>query len=167
MVVFGLTFLVWWPLGWGTYFDRGHQLPHLPRNRVLLSRNQQTEVRYILDLMDRYPECVFITRNIKVSNSGKPAFLWGWFGRQVRMDLFEEKPGETLEAVANENVPESPCVLFYYGLDCNKVRGDCCLAQTENRPVLEEHLLENLQYTDFHGTDAHPSQIRLAVLWVR
>jgi hypothetical protein len=100
-------------------------------------------------------------------NPDQPTFLWGWFGRQVRMDLFEEKPGETLEAVANEYVPESPCVLFYYGLDCNKESGDCCAAQTENRPVLEDHLLDDLQYTDFHEADAHPPVIRLAVLWVR
>jgi hypothetical protein len=167
LVLLGLTFLVWSPLGWGAYFDRGHQLPQLPRNRVLLSRNQQTEVRYLMDLMDRYPECVFITRNIKFLSAGEPTFLWGWFGKQMRMDLFEDKPGETLEAVANEYVPDSPCVLFYFGLDCNKDSGDCCAAHIENRLVLEENQLENLQYTDFHEADSHPPKIRLAVLWVR
>jgi len=167
LVAFGLTFLVWWPLGWGVHFDRGHQLPQLPQKRVLLSRNQQTEVRFLLDLIDRYPKCVFMTRNIKYEDSSRPTYYWGWFGKETRMDLFEEKPEETPEAAAAEHVPDAACVLFYYGLDCNKQSGDRCRAQTENLPVVEEHLLESLQYTDFHGNDSYPEKIRLAVMRVR
>jgi len=165
--LFGLTFLLWWPLGWGVYFDRGHRLPGIPSSRALLSRNQQTEVRYMLDLMDRYPECLFMTRNMKYAGDGKLTYYWGWFGKQVRMDLFEEKPGETPEAAAAEFAPDRACVLFYYGLDCNKQSGDRCQSQIEGRPLVEERRLESLDYTEFHGNDSYPPSIRLAVLRVK
>jgi hypothetical protein len=166
-VLLGLTFLVWWPPGWGGYFDSGHDLENLPRNRLLLSRNQQTEVRYLLDLMDRYPDCAFLTRAIKYENPGKPRYLWGLFGKSVRTDLFFQEEGESLDRVVANRAADSRCVLFYYGLDCNKTSGDRCREQIEGRPVVEERLLEDLQYTDYHGCDSHPPTIRLGVFRVR
>ncbi len=165
-VLLGLLFLAWCPWGWGGYFDAGHDLPSLPRNRLLLSRNQQTEVRYLLDLMDRYPECAFLTRTIKHDDRGRPRYLWGLFGKKVRTDLFLQNEGETLYDVAASRTADHPCVLFYYGLDCQKESGDGCRAEIENRPVVEEHRLENLQYTDYHGGDSHPAVIRLGVFRV-
>lgn len=166
-VLLGLTFLIWWPPGWGGYFDSGHELENLPRSRLLLSRNQQTEVRYLLDLMDRYPECAFITRTIKYGNQGKPGYIWGLFGKKVRTDLFYHQEGETLDQVAAERAAEYPCALFYHGLDCNKQSGDRCREQIENLQMVEEHLLSDLPYTDFHGKDSHPPIIRLAVFWAK
>lgn len=166
-VLFGLTFLLWWPMGWGVYFDRGHELPGVSRSRVLLSRNQQTEVRYMLDLMDRYPDCLILTRTIKHDDYGKPQYLWGLFGKREQMDLFSQKKGETLEQVAAERAAGSHCVLFYYGLDCLKGTGDRCRTQIENRPVVEERRFDDLPYTDFHGGDSYPPIIRLGVYRVK
>ena len=166
-VVLGLLFLVWWPPGWGGHFNEGHDLPGLPHQRLLMSRNQQTEVRYMLDLMDRYPDCAFITRTIKHDDVGKPQYLWGLFGKKVRTDLFFQKPGETLWQVSQDRAPANPCVFFYYGLDCQKQTGDGCREEIKNRAVLEEHQLKDLPYTDYHGGDSHPPIIRLAVLRVR
>jgi len=165
--VLGLTFLVWWPPGWGGYFDSGHELENLPRKCMLLSRNQQTEVRYLLDLMDRHPECIFLTRTIKYENPDEPRYIWGLFGRKVRTELFYQAEGDTLDGVAAAHAGRDACVLFYYGLDCNKRSGDRCREQIEGRPLVEEHLLDNLQYTDFHGEDSHPDQIRLGVFRVK
>jgi hypothetical protein len=140
----------------------------MSHSRVLLSRNQQTEVRYMLDLMDRYPDCVFVTRTMKYGDGRELTYFWGRFGKAVRLDLFPQKEGETLEEVVAGHVPAGPCVLFYHGLDCNKVSGDHCREQISPRAVVEERLLENLQYSfDHHGVGTHGPVIRLGVFSVR
>ncbi len=160
---------VWQAPGPGEIFRRAQQLPGLTRAHFLLGWNQQTEVRYLLDLVDRYPSCVFLAKTVESTWAGdeRRGYLWTAFGRSL--PRYREAPavGGSLERVAAELAAEAPCVLFYRSLDCDLVGTDGCRAETEGRVALEEQVLENLPYSDIREYGAHRPEIHLGVYRVR
>ncbi len=147
------------------FFGRRQQLPGVPTGEAFLARNQQTEVRYLLDLVARYPRCVFIAKTPQASHASdtRTGYRWAAFGRPLRRLIEKEDAGGGLEQLATELAPESPCVLFYRSLDCDLVGLDGCRAETNGRTPLEERVLENLPYSEIYEYGAHRPEIRLGV----
>jgi hypothetical protein len=154
------------------FFGRGHQLFAADGPPVitavagaLLARNEQTEVRYMLDLIGRYPTCVFLVRAMEAGAAfdTQAGYRWAAFGRPVsQYREFPPTVGDLPQAAA-QVAPDADCVLFYRSLDCNLVAADGCTAETQGRTALEEQVLESLPYSDVPEYGAHRPEIRLGV----
>jgi hypothetical protein len=158
------TFPAWNPFP-REFFGRRHQLPGVPTAETFLARNQQTEVRYLLDLVARYPRCVFVVKTARAGFTSDTAtgYRWSAFGKLVPHYGETETAGGSVEQIASELAPDSPCVLFYRSLDCDLVGLDGCTAETDGRALLEERVLENLPYSEIYEYGAHRPQIHLGV----
>jgi hypothetical protein len=156
---------VWQAAGPKEIFRRRQALPGVATPGFLLSWNQQTEVRYLLDLVARFPECVFPARSAPTVWVADPRTRYRWllFGGPVRAFSEIADAGEPLERVAERAAPGAPCVLFYRSLDCNLLDADGCEPQIQGRRPLEERLLENLPYNDVTEYGPHRAEVRLGV----
>lgn len=165
VVLLALSMTAWQPLGPREIFGRRHDLPGLATAVPLLGRNQQTEVRYLLDLVTRYPHCAFLTKTTwdEATLDRPTRYRWSVFGGVV--PYYQEKlhEGETPEQAATELARGASCVLFYRGLDCDLLDTDGCRPETNGRAALEERVLENLPYSDISSYGAHRAEIRLGV----
>jgi hypothetical protein len=165
LLLLGMSLLIWQPAGWPEPFVRRHDLIGIVTPALLLSRNQQTEVRYLLDLTARYPHCVFLTKTVQAEHAGdaRSGYRWTLFGRPLRSTRDVPGPISDLEESARQLAPEAPCLLFYRGLDCNLVGFDGCGGETRGRAPLEERVFENLPYSDTRAYGVHTPEIHLAV----
>jgi hypothetical protein len=164
VLVLVATFPAWNPLP-REFFGRRQQLPGLSTPEAFLARNQQTEVRYLLDLVARYPRCVFVVKMPRADCTSDPktGYRWSAFGQVVRHYSETEDAGRGVDQIASQLAPGSPCVLFYRSLDCDLVGLDGCRAETNGRVPLEERVLENLPYSEIYEYGAHRAQIHLGV----
>jgi len=157
------------PFGPKESFGRRQQLPGVAPAAPLLGWNQQTEVRYLLDLVARHPTCVFVVKTVDAGwvRDPRSGYRWAVFGAAV--PRFRDMPdhGESAEQVAQALAPGAPCMLFYRSLDCNLVGFDDCRSETQGRVALEEQVLENLPYSDIGSYGAHRAEIRLGVYPLR
>lgn len=147
------------------FFGRRQQLPGVSTAEPFLARNQQTEVRYLLDLVARYPRCVFVAKTPRAESAGdtQGGFRWLVFGMPVSRLAETEDAGGSAERIAAELAPGAPCLLFYRSMDCDLVGFDGCDAETAGRTPLEERTLENLPYSEIYEYGAHRPEIRLGV----
>lgn len=150
------------------FFGRRQQLPGVTTADAFLARNQQTEVRYLLDLVARYPRCVFVAKTPRADSAFDPSTGYRWlaFGTLVR-ELAEKEDasggGDQLHRIVAELAPDAPCVLFYRSMDCDLVGFDGCTVETDGRIPLEERVLENLPYSEIYEYGAHRAEIHLGV----
>ncbi|MCK6556218.1 DUF2079 domain-containing protein [Candidatus Binatia bacterium] len=160
-----LSMTVWQPLGPRELFGRRQRLPGIADAIPLLAVNQQTEVRYLLDLVTRYPECVFLAKAPRSESVGVEVAGARWAAFGAPLPYFREVPdaGMGLDAVAREIAPSTACVLFYRSLDCSLVEFDGCRAETEGRAAVEERVLENLPFSDIGSYGAHRAEVVLGV----
>jgi len=116
----------------------------------LLDRNQQREVRYLLDLGDRYPDCVFITRVSARDRVAPRVEEWQLlaFGGTLPEPVVLQDSGGRIEAQVHLP-PElrSSCLLFYRGLDCNLREGDGCVESFAG--------MKELEYMEFPSAPYH------------
>src|SRR6185369_8501621 len=147
------------------FFGRRQELPGVATAGVFLARNQQTEVRYLLDLVDRYPRCVFVAKTARADfrSDTKSGYRWSAFGKLVPELREKDDAGASAEQMAGDLAPQSPCVLFYRSMDCDLVGLDDCRRETDGKVPLEERVLENLPYSEIYEYGAHRPEIRLAV----
>ena len=165
LLLLGLSMLAWQPFGPRETFGRRHHVPGLTSPEPLLGRNLQTEVRYVLDLVRRYPSCVFLVKAQRDESrlDGPPRYRWGAFGAPVREFKEMLDTGESPEQVAANLVPGAACVLFYRSLDCDLVDSDGCQAETHGRVALEERVVGDLPYSDISEYGEHRAEIHLGV----
>jgi hypothetical protein len=156
---------VWQAAGPKEIFRRRQHLPGVTTPGFLLSWNQQTEVRYLLDLVARFPECVFLTKSTRTVwvADRRTGYRWLVFGGPVRSYRQIVDTGSSLEQIAEQAAPGAACVLFYRSLDCNLLNSDGCEDAIQGRMPLEEHVLENLPYNDITEYGAHRAELRLGV----
>lgn len=163
LLLLALAMTAWQPLGPRELFGRRQDLPGVASLAPLLARNQQTEVRYLLDLVRRRPQCVLLMKRPEAEtvDGDQARSRWVAFGAPLPRVLEMVNGGETLERVAAALVPEARCVLFYRSLDCSFASGDDCSAEIQGRPVVEEIMLDNLEYNDPDSYGLHRAEIRL------
>lgn len=144
---------------------RRHQLLGLTTNGPLLGRNKQTGARYLLNLVERYPRCTFLTKTVRAQAELEPhtGYRWVAFGAAAVHHQEANYAGESLEEIATQLVPGAACVLFYRSLDCDLSVFDGCRAETQGRVPIEERVLENLPYSDIGEYGAHRAEIRVGV----
>jgi hypothetical protein len=165
VLLLAMTLSVWQVSGPAESFGRRHKVIGMVTPSLLLSRNQQTEVRYLLDLTARYPDCVFLTKTVVSGHEGdeRTGYRWTLFGLPLRSTRDLPAPVDDPGQSARRLVPDAPCLLFYRGLDCNLVGFDDCDSEARGRSPLEERVFENLPYSDPRDYGVHRPEIHLAV----
>ena len=160
-----MTFPFWQAAGPKEIFRRRQQLPGLSQTGLLLAWNQQTEVRYLLDLLARYPDCVFLAKTTQTTwvADSKTGAQWELFGRPIPQYREIQVPGGTLEQIAAQAAPAASCVFYYRSLDCDLVGFEGCEIETAGRTPLEERVFEDLPYNDITEYGAHRAEVRLAI----
>lgn len=157
-----LSVSAWQPLGPREIFGLRQHLPGLATPIPLLARNQQSEVRYLLDLVGRHPECTFLIRTPDIGrvSDGPRGYRWSAFGGGVPSTETSDR-GQSAGEAAAALAPDATCVLFYRSLDCNLVGVDDCRGVVGDT-ALEERVLPNLPYSDVLSYGEHVPEIRLA-----
>ena len=118
------------PVAAGNSSAAGSSCPACRPAEVFLARNQQTEVRYLLDLTARYPRCVFVAKTPRADTrpTPRPATA-GWRSERPLRRLDREGGcsggGRSIRS-RRSWLPTSPCVLFYRSMDCDLVGFDGC-----------------------------------------
>jgi hypothetical protein len=145
-------------------FRRRQELAGLSQTSFLLAWNQQTEVRYLLDLVARHPQCVFVAKTTQTTwvADRRTGSQWALFGHPLARYREIDGSGGTLEEVGAHAALEARCVLYYRSLDCDLLAFEGCGPEVEGRVPLEERVFENLPYSDIAEYGAHRPEIRLA-----
>ncbi|MEO8601954.1 MAG: hypothetical protein ABI629_05205 [bacterium] len=170
LLLLALGLAVWQPLGTRELFGRHQHLPGMTAAEPLLGRNQQSEVRYLLDVVRRYPTCALLAKSpyADTVSTTTPRYRWVAFGAPLPRPLEQPHNGEAPETLARALLPDAPCVLFYRSLDCNLTETDGCIPELRGRQPIEELALENLPYSDIRSYGAHRAELHLGlypVLW--
>lgn len=118
---------------------------------LLLERNKQVAVRYLLDATASQPDCVFVARvsSRPESRSTPPLDRWVFFGWPLVHPISVPAQGQTLTSAIRYTVREGTCVLYYRSMDCNLLRahGECEADLLEAR-ALDRRSIRSRPYSD-------------------
>lgn len=122
------------------YFARPAYDLHGAWSQVLLDRNPQREVRHLLALTERNPECVFVTRVVRIDADPTVIehYQYGVFGKPVPEPVFVDEDAMTLDEVVARHARGASCVRLYYGSDCNLTTSDRCETFVAGRRRIDE-----------------------------
>jgi hypothetical protein len=109
--------------------------------QLLLDRNTQREVRYLMALTENNPQCVFVGRAID-DRHGDPtaATEYGYvlFGAPLAEPIEVSEKEISLEDLIARYASGAACVRLYYGGDCNLTFGDRCKQFVAGRRLVDE-----------------------------
>jgi hypothetical protein len=114
---------------------------HLDRgfSQVLLDLNTQREVRYLMTLTEKNPQCVFIGRVVDdQSDLSQPRYSYLAFGTPISYPAVVPEKDTRLEDVVAQFAGGASCVRLYYGGDCNLTFTDRCTDFIAGRRLVEE-----------------------------
>jgi hypothetical protein len=126
-------------------------VPRLSPATLVLDRNQQREVRYLLELEGRFPDCALVTKVARRPNDpDRPLAPHEYdlvaFGRPLS-GMIPLPHGDRGLAAAAATLPTPvSCALFYRGLDCNLTHGDRCADELRDLPVVDERTFGSAPY---------------------
>ncbi len=118
---------------------------------VLINRNMQYEIQFLLESVARFPDCVFITSVAQRSSASYNAsrFVTVVFGQRFPAPMIIQKNSESLSEIltgVSGNPPQ--CVLFYSGLDCQLDHPSQCESFTSQSELIDEKVFLNRPYCD-------------------
>ena len=120
--------------------------------QLLLDRNTQREVRYLMSLVEHNPECVFVGRVVQ-DDHGDPKvgtqYSYAVFGAPIPQPVVMPETTMALSAVIAEYADKARCVRLYFGGDCNLNFTDRCAAFVEGRRLLDEERFWSRPYNNF------------------
>ncbi len=154
------------PLNGNPLINRHLQSSESEESLLLIDRNLQREVQYLLDLTTRYPQSLFISR-VTASDHGQDRgniFYTMLFGGTLDSAIIIRQSDQRLSEVAQNNVTKKfQSVLFYHGLDCNLDHGPGCSDAAEQGRLIEEKVFSSLPYNDPDERGGYAPEIRLQV----
>jgi len=148
----------------------------------LITRNHQIEARYLVNALDKRPECgwtarVAVQRRARRDNQGREFAMsnvfFGWFdenGRRVWKTLVDPLPSpgqsrpprHTPDSSQSPHWPAKPCFRHFSGLSCALEGGEGCSADAGHaeEQTLSAHADE---YNTHHGDRRSPFVLRTEV----
>jgi hypothetical protein len=143
----------------------GPSTPYRAPTQWLISRDQQIALRFLVDVVDRNPDCVLVTKVARDERSDGSIRKWDfvYFGGLLgRPHILPESSGEPVD-VALTLAPGASCVLFYRGLDCNLLDGDLCAGHVSPKHAVELRSYDSRTYSDPLEYGEHARTIKLGV----
>jgi hypothetical protein len=119
-------------------------------SQLLLDRNTQREVRHLVALTEKNPQCVFVGRVIGNNAHRELPVEWfyGIFGASVADPIFVSEKEAPLGDVIARYVAGASCVRLYYGGDCNLKDGDRCTQFIAGRRRIDEERFWSRPYNN-------------------
>jgi hypothetical protein len=118
--------------------------------QIFLDRDTQREARFLVELTERNPECVFVGRSI--IDLGDPKdntqYYYIVFGAPLREPIVVPERDAALADVIARYAPAASCVRLYYGHDCNLTFGDRCTAFIAGHRLIDERRFWALPYNN-------------------
>jgi hypothetical protein len=108
--------------------------------QLLLDRNTQKEVRHLLALTGRNPECVFVGRVLRGEGDFRhnPQYEYAIFGGPIAQPIFVSERQAQIDDVVAQHAAGASCVRLHYGGDCNVRLGDGCKDFIAGRRLIDE-----------------------------
>lgn len=109
-------------------------------SQLMLDRNAQREVRHLLALTAKNPQCVFVARVVEDHGSARlaPQYDYVVFGAPVSQPISVPEKEAQLEDVIARYASGAACVRLYFGGDCNLNFADRCERFIAGRRRIEE-----------------------------
>jgi len=167
-VGFLMTWLTRPPPGIPEFYLRPHYDANGGFAQVLLNLNTQREVRHLLQVTEKNPECVFIGRVIEsYAHPELPiTYAYAVFGKPVPRPLFVSEKDTKLEDVVARLAPGASCVRLYYGGDCNLTGADRCTQFIAGRRLIDEERFWSRIYNNpFDYGYAEPEVVLATYAW--
>jgi len=121
-------------------------------SQLLLDRNTQREVRYLMALTENNPQCVFVGRVVR-DDRGE---LWTAtqydyviFGTPIAQPILVPEKDAQLDDVIARYASGASCVRLYYGGDCNLTFTDRCDQFIAGRQRVDEQRFWSRPYNSF------------------
>ena len=151
----------------GPQIERGGpaRAPHATTGDVLMSRDVQIETRTLVELVERYPSCVFVTRAVRGEQVDEriTTFTYLTFGADLSRPLvaLETRGPASMQAI--RHMLGDRCGLFYQGLDCNRLASVDCAAESHGLVPVWEQVFAGRPYAAIQHSGGYLPQIRLAL----
>jgi hypothetical protein len=133
--------------------------------QLLLERDTQREVRYLLTLTEKDPQCVFIARVVR-DDQGDPKvatqYTYVLFGVPVAQPIIVPEAEGQLGEVIARYAPSASCVRLYYGSDCNLTFTDGCTRFIEGRRLVNENRFCSRPYNNPRESGVSTPEVVLA-----
>jgi hypothetical protein len=119
--------------------------------QLLLDRNTQREGRYLLEITEKNPACVFVGRTLKVRSDPMepPEYKYVLFGGPIAdgpISVPEDEAG--LDEVIQRHAAGATCVRLYFGGDCNLTFTDRCTRFVAGRRLVDERRFWSRPYNN-------------------
>ena len=120
--------------------------------QLLLDRNTQREVRYLMTLTERNPQCAFVGRVVQ-DDHGDPRvatqYSYAVFGAPFSQPIMVPERAMRLAEVISRYASNVSCVRLYYGGDCNLSFTDRCAAFVAGHRLIDEERFWSRPYNNF------------------
>ncbi len=147
-----LILAVFVPLPWGAVYiaDWSDSLNYYAVDEMPMQRNMQREARYLMELTEAHPDCVFVTHMMpnKLFQNDPQAARLMLFGLSLPKPIIMKKSDTDLKAFIKSKVPLARCAYFYESLDCNMNYADDCRKETTNLKKIDSRRFASRQYVD-------------------
>jgi hypothetical protein len=136
-------------------------------SQLLLDRNTQKEVRHLLTLTEKNPQCVFIGRVIRDQGNFRldPHYDYVAFGGPVSAPVFASQEATRLEDFIARHAGDAACVRLHYGSDCNVRFGDRCKEFVAGRRLIDEERFWSRPYNSNPWDTGAPEIILATYAW--
>lgn len=136
-------------------------------SQLLPDRNVQREVRHLLSLAERNPQCVFVGRVLRDQGDfrNNPTYDYAVFGAPIASPIFIAEKEAALDEVVGRHAAGASCVRLHYGSDCNVRLGDGCKAFIAGRRLIEEERFWSRPYNSNPWDEGAPEIILATYAW--
>jgi len=139
--------------------------PHGGFAQLLLDRNTQREVRYLMALTENNPQCVFVGRVVQ-DDHGDPKVATQYsylvFGARVSQPVVVPENAMPLSRLISQHASNGSCVRLYFGGDCNLGFTDRCAAFIAGRRLVDQQRFWSRPYNNYLQTGFGAPEIVLA-----
>ena len=139
--------------------------PHGGFAQLLLDRNTQREVRYLMALTENNPQCVFVGRVVQ-DDHGDPKvatqYSYVVFGAPVSQPVMVSEDAIPLSRLIPQHASNGSCVRLYFGGDCNLGFTDRCAAFIAGRRLVDQQRFWSRPYNNYLQTGFGAPEIVLA-----
>lgn len=132
--------------------------------QLLLDRNTQREVRFLVAQTHNNPDCVFVARAIEnhADPNRQPVWEYILFGAPIEQPIIVPERDLGLEATIARHAAGATCVRLYHGEDCNLTFTDRCREFVAGREIADEERFWSEPYNDPRGRGYAAPELVLA-----
>jgi len=136
-------------------------------SQLLLDRNTQREVRHLLALTERNPQCVFVGRVVEDRGDfrQRPQYDYLFFGAPLAEPVLVPEKDAPLDQVIARYAAGASCIRLHYGGDCDVRFGDHCTQFIAGRRLIDEERFWSRPYNSNPLDSGAPEIVLATYAW--